>query len=186
MKFRGFHPEEVSSFLEQIREELEDLLRENAALKDQIQKADDEIGKFWGIQDQLSRALQDAHQVSEEYKIRARKEADDLLEKAEETARDIASEAHEKALQISEEITELKMLRAEFDKGIKNILSRFEAVIEGGKVPQEITALEKTESAAKSDDDMDLAAGAPLLTEDQISIIEGHRGEEGSSESEQY
>ena len=136
MKFRGFHPEEVSSFLEQIREELEDLLRENAALKERIYKADDEIQRFWEMQDLLSRIFQDAHQRSEEYKIHARRDADNLLEKAEETARDMAREAHEKAFQITEEIKELKMMRKEFDDGIRNILNRFETGITGETVFQ--------------------------------------------------
>lgn len=137
MKFRGFHPEEVSSFLEQIREELEDLLRENAALKERIHKADEEIQRFWDMQDLLSRTVQDAHQVSEEYKIHARREAESLLENAEENAGDMTRAAHEKALQLSEEIIELKMQRKEFGEGIRNIFSRFEAAMAGGADFQE-------------------------------------------------
>jgi len=188
MKFRGFHPEEVSSFLEQIREELEDLLRENATLKERIYKADDEIQRFWEMQDLLSRTVQDAHQMSEEYKIQARREADNLLEKAEETARDMARESHEKALQIREEIIALKMIRRKFDDGIRNALSRFEDVIAAGIVFQEALSFDETVPDAESGHEMKLAAAAeePLLTEDQINVIEGHRGEEGSSEGEQH
>ncbi len=188
MKFRGFHPEEVSSFLELIREELEDLLRENAALKERIYKADDEIQRFWEMQDLLSRTLQDAHQMSEEYKVHARKEADTLQEKADETVRDMVGEAHEKALQINEEIVELKMTRKQFDDGIRNILSSFEIVIAGDKVLQEVIFSHETAPAVKSDHEVQLSAEVDetLLTEDQISVIEGHGGEEGSSEAEQY
>jgi cell division initiation protein len=188
MKFRGFHPEEVSSFLEQIREELEDLLRENAALKERIHKADDEIQRFWGMQDLLSRTLQDAHQMSEEYKVHARREADNLLEKAEEAVRDMAGEAHEKVLQIKEEIVELKMAQTEFDQGVRDILRRFESVIAEGENIQEVIFSDETALAAESGHEMKLAAAAdePLITEDQISVIEGHRGEEGSSEAEQH
>ena len=188
MKFRGFHPEEVSSFLEQIREELEDLLRENAALKERIHKADNEIQRFWEKQDLLSRTLQDAHQMSEEYKINARREVDNLLEKTEETVRDMVGEAHEKALQINEEIVALKMIRKKFDDGIRNVLNRFEAVIEEGAVFQEVIFSDEPAPAAESGDEMKLAAAAaePLMTEDQISVVEGHEGEESSSEAEQY
>jgi cell division initiation protein len=188
MKFRGFHPEEVSSFLEQIREELEDLLRENAALKEQIHKADTEIQRFWDMQDLLSRTLQDAHQMSDEYKVHARREADNLLEKAEESVRDIIGEAHEKALQINEEIVELKMTRKQFDNKIRNILSCFETVIAGGKDFREAISFDKTAPVAASGHEMKLAAAAdePLITEDHISVIEGHRGEEGGSEAEQH
>ncbi|MBI5634800.1 MAG: DivIVA domain-containing protein [Nitrospirae bacterium] len=188
MKFRGFHPEEVSTFLEQIREELEDLLRENAALKEQIHKADAEIQRFWEMQDLLSRTVQDAHQISEEFKVHARREADSLLEKAEEAGRDMVKEAHDKALQINEEIIELKMMRREFDDGMRNILSRFDNVIAGGNVFREEISLHEAVSAAESGHERTSAAeaGALLLTEDQIHVIEGHQGEEGSSETEQY
>jgi len=188
MKFRGFHPEEVSSFLEQIREELEDLLRENATLKERIYKANDEIQRFWEMQDLLSRTVQDAHQVSEEYRVLARRAAEALLEKSEETVRDMVGEARERALQINEEIIELKMIRKEFDQGMRDILRRFNTVIAEGGVFQEVIFSDGAASAAESGHVMKLAAAAdePLLTEDHISVIEGHRREEGSSEGEEY
>lgn len=188
MQFRGFHPEEVSSFLEQIREELEDLLRENAALKEQIHKADTEIQRFWEMQALLSRTVQEAHQMSEEFKIHARREADSLLEKAEEAVRDMVQEALDKALQINEEIIELKMVRREFNDGMRNILSRFDNVIAGGNVFREVISLHETVPAAESgrEEKSTASAADSLLTEDQIHVIEGHQGKEGSSEAEQY
>jgi len=186
MKFRGFHPEEVSSFLEQIREELEDLLRENAALKERIHKADEEIQHFWEMQDLLSRTLQDAHQMSEEYKINARREAENLLENAEETAGDMTRASHEIALQLSEEIIELKMQRKDFGEGIRNIFSRFETVMAGGTDVQKSLSPDETALAAESGHEMKLAAAADaaLMSEAEISVIEGHRGEEGGSQAE--
>jgi DivIVA domain-containing protein len=188
MRFRGFHPEEVSSFLEQIREELEDLLRENAALKERIHRADDDVQRFWEMQNLLSRTLQDAHQISEEYRVHARREVEDLLEKAEETVRDMLGEAHERVLHINEEIAELKMRRKEFDDGIRNILSCFGSAIAGGTLFQKVISSEITAPVAESGNEMQLEAKAdePLLPEDQASMIEGYQGEEGSSEAEQY
>ncbi len=182
MKFRGFHPEEVSSFLEQIREELEDLLRENAALKEQIHRADTEIERFWEMQELLSRTLQDAHQMSEEYKVHARREVDDLLEKAEEKVRDMLGEAREKALQINEEVEELKMMRKEFDRGIRNVLSRLMTVVTEEKVFQEVICTDEAgpEMSSAAQDEEESTA------EEQISVIEGHGGEESSDEAEQY
>jgi len=187
MKFRGFHPEEVSSFLEQIREELEDLLRENAALKERIHRTDKEIQRFWEMQDLLSRTLQDAHQMSEEFKVQARREVDDLLGKAEETVRDMLGEAHEKALQVREEIGDLKMMRKEFDHGIRKVLSRLKTVIAEGKVFQEGICSDSDEGgpAAEAVPEMRSAVtDDERLFEDQISVIEGHRGEESSSDTE--
>jgi cell division initiation protein len=44
MKFRGFDVEEVYAFLEIVREEMEDLLRENANLKENIQRGQPDQG----------------------------------------------------------------------------------------------------------------------------------------------
>ncbi len=183
----GFHPEEVSSFLEQIREELEDLLRENAALKERIHKADDEMQRFWETQDLLSRTLQDAHQMSEEYKVHARREVDDLLERTEESVRDMVGEAYAKARQISEEIIELKLIRKDFDEGIRKVLSRFEEVMAGGTVLKEVIFSDEIAlaSEASSEVSVSVAADEALIPEDQISVIKGHGGEEGSSQAEQ-
>ncbi len=188
MKFRGFHPEEVSSFLEQIREELEDLLRENATLKEQIHKADAEIQRFWEMRDLLSRTVQDAHQMSEEYKIQARREVDNLIEKTEESVRDLVSEAHDNALQINEKIVDLKMNRKEFYDGMRNVLGQFIAVIEGREVLQKVLLSDEITLAVESGHKMKKAAGVdePLLSEDQINMIEGQRGEEGGSEAQQH
>lgn len=187
MKFRGFHPEEVSSFLEQIREELEDLLRENAALKEQIHKADAEIHRFWEMRDMLSRTVQDAHQMTEQCRIHARRDADALLEKAEETVRDFVGEAHNKALQLNEEIVELRMHRKEFGYGVRNILSRFETAAEGGNVFQEAQLSDEIVPAVIIDQEnkTDVETDISLLTEEQVHVIEGHKGEEGGSEAEQ-
>lgn len=46
MHLRGFDVDEVFSFLELVREELEELLRENASLKEQLARADEQLGEF--------------------------------------------------------------------------------------------------------------------------------------------
>ena len=125
MRFRGFHAEEVSSFLELIREEIEDLLRENAALKERLQLTDDESRRFWEMEDLLGRTLQEAHQMSEEYKIHARREADKLLEKAAERAEELVGRSHEQALAINEDIVELRMIRKRFHEEMREVLGRF-------------------------------------------------------------
>ena len=129
MRFRGFHTEEVSAFLELIREEIEDLLRENAALKERLQQTDEEIGRFWEMENLLGRTLQEAQQMSDEYKILARKEADRLLEKAMQHAEELVGRSHEQVLTINEEIVELRMLRRRFHAEMQDVLGRFRQIL---------------------------------------------------------
>ncbi|MCL0083907.1 DivIVA domain-containing protein, partial [Thermodesulfovibrionales bacterium] len=53
IKFRGFNVDEVYSFLEMIREDLEDILRENASLKEQLSRADEQLSKYRDIESTL-------------------------------------------------------------------------------------------------------------------------------------
>ncbi len=129
MRFRGFHAEEVSAFLEVIREEIEDLLRENAALKERLQQTDEEVRRFWEMENLLGRTLQEAHQMSDEYKILARKEADRLTEKAMQQAEELVGRSHEQVLAVNEEIVELRMMRRRFHEEMRDVLGRFRQIL---------------------------------------------------------
>ena len=125
LKFRGFHDEEVSSFLELIREEIEDLLRENATLKENIQQGDDESRRFWEIENLLNKTLLEANQMAEEYRAHGRKEAGLLLDKAEEKAGEMISLAREEARTVHAEIMALQSIRRRFRKEMRTTLERF-------------------------------------------------------------
>ena len=129
VKFRGFHTEEVSAFLELIREEIEDLLRENASLKERLQQTDDENRRFWEMEDQLSRVLQEAHQIAGEYKAHGMREADLVLKKAAERAEEIVGRSHEQVLAINEDIVELRMIRKRFHEEMQAVLGRFRSIM---------------------------------------------------------
>jgi cell division initiation protein len=129
VRFRGFHTEEVSAFLELIREEIEDLLRENASLKEQLQQTDDENRRFWQMEDQLGRILQEAHQIAEEYKVHGMRESDLVLKKAAERAEEIVGQSHEQVLAINEEIVELRMIRKRFHEEMQEVLGRFKHIL---------------------------------------------------------
>lgn len=187
MKFRGFHAEEVSSFLEQIREEIEDLLRENASLKEQIQKADAETGRFSEMQELLGKTLQDAHQMAEEYRLHARREVDQVLETAEEKTKDMVSQAKDKALQINGEIIDLKMIRKQFHEEMQTLLARFDNIIEDGSYQKQFgndrSEFFQEDSIQPGTDEF--ISEALLPEEKQIGVIECHGREERGKEPEQ-
>ena len=76
MKFRGFDVEEVYSFLEIIREEMEDLLRENANVKETVQRMENQLKEYRDMETTLRETLLTAQQMVEDYKTNARKEAE--------------------------------------------------------------------------------------------------------------
>ena len=122
MKFRGFDVEEVYAFLEVIREEMEDLLRENATLKENAQRLENQIKEYKDMETTLRETLLTAQQMVEDYKTNARKEAELVVREAELRADAVLKEAQEKVIKIHEDIVDLKGIRRHFKEEIKRLV----------------------------------------------------------------
>lgn len=133
MKFRGFDVEEVYAFLEVIREEMEELLRENASLKEAVQRAENQIREFRDMESTLRETLMTAQQMVEEYKTNARKEAELLVRESELKADSMLKEAQEKVIKIHEDIVDLKGIRRHFKEELKRLIENHLKMLEFDK-----------------------------------------------------
>ncbi|MGC2062086.1 MAG: DivIVA domain-containing protein [Thermodesulfovibrionales bacterium] len=122
IKFRGFDVEEVYAFLEVIREEMEELLRENANLKENVQRSDNHIKEYKDMEATLRETLITAQQMVEDYKSNARKEAELLIREAELKADSLIKDAQEKVIKIHEDIVDLKGVRRHFKEELKRLI----------------------------------------------------------------
>ncbi len=122
MKIRGFDVEEVYAFLEVIREEMEDLLRENASLKESVQRLENQLKEHRDMETTLRETLMTAQQMVEDYKTNARKEAELVVKEAELRSDSILKEAQEKVIKIHEDIVDLKGIRRHFKEEIKRLV----------------------------------------------------------------
>jgi cell division initiation protein len=137
MKFRGFDVEEVYAFLEVIREEMEDLLRENANLKENIQRLETQIKEYRDMETTLRETLLTAQQMVEDYKTNARKEAELVVKEAELKSDAVLREAQEKVIKIHEDIVDLKGIRRHFKEEIKRLVEGHLKMIEFDKEREE-------------------------------------------------
>ena len=133
IKFRGFDVEEVGTFLELIREELEELLRENATLKDQLNRADEQVFQYRKMESTLRETLMVAQQMVEEYKANAKMEAELIKKEAELEAENIIKKAQEKVIKIHEDIVDLKGIRRHFKEEIKRLIENHVRMLEFDK-----------------------------------------------------
>lgn len=133
MKFRGFDVEEVYAFLEVIREEMEELLRENASLKEAVQRAESQIREFKDMESTLRETLITAQNMVEDYKTNARKEAELLVREAEIRTEAMLKEAQEKVIKIHEDIVDLKGIRRHFKEELKRLIEGHLKMIEFDK-----------------------------------------------------
>jgi cell division initiation protein len=133
MKLRGFDVEEVYAFLEVIREEMEDLLRENANLKENVQRLDNQMKEYRDMETTLRETLLTAQQMVEDYKMNARKEAELVVKEAELRAESLLKEAQEKVIKIHEDIVDLKGIRRHFKEEVKRLVESHLRMLEFDK-----------------------------------------------------
>jgi len=133
MKLRGFDVEEVYAFLEVIREEMEDLLRENANLKESIQRLDNQMKEYRDMETTLRETLLTAQQMVEDYKMNARKEAELVVKEAELRSDTLLKEAQEKVIKIHEDIVDLKGIRRHFKEEVKRLVESHLRMLEFDK-----------------------------------------------------
>ena len=120
--FRGCDPDEVHRFLDLVSRELEELIRENAGLKEDLKRRDAQIVEFRAHEAQLREALVSAGRMSDEMRASARKEAEVVVAEAEVRAGRIEADARERNALLAAEIHELKRQRARLLGEVRAIL----------------------------------------------------------------
>ena len=153
IKFRGFDVEEVYAFLEVIREEMEDIMRENASLKEQGHRAETQLQEFRDMENTLRETLMTAQQMVEDYKTNARKEAELIVREAELRADSLVKEAQERVLKIHEDIVDLKGIRRHFKEELKRLIESHLRMLEFDEVreTEEEMPSEASESEVQGD-----------------------------------
>ncbi len=120
--FRGCDPEEVHRFLDLVSREMEELLRENNGLKEEIRRKEAQIAEFREHEAQLREALVSAGRMTEEIKDSARKEAELVAAEAQLKAQRIVLDAQERSVALNGEIGDLRRQKARLVVEIRSIL----------------------------------------------------------------
>ena len=89
VKFRGFDPREVDTFLEMVADELEDMVRENDRLKEQQKKLEMQIEELGANEGGVRKTLLAAQTLREDISANAKKEAELIIRDARSTANEI-------------------------------------------------------------------------------------------------
>jgi cell division initiation protein len=130
VRFRGFDVREVDSFLEQIVDEFETMIRENADRQREIQRLRGEIQEHRDREEALKDAMVNAQKTLDTMKINAEKEAELIVAEAEVKAEKILSNAHNRLTQIHEDIAELKRQRMQLEVELETVLETHRRLLE--------------------------------------------------------
>jgi len=128
--FRGFDVQEVDTFLEDVAEDYEALLKENALLKEQLQALED---RTRGLEDR-ERVLQETlimtQRLTEEMKEGARREAALIVREADLQGEKQMEAARSEEAVIRNEINVLKRTRLQLGEDLRSTLQMYQRLIE--------------------------------------------------------
>lgn len=130
IKSKGFDKEEVTGFLGQVAEILENEILEKDRLRKEIEKLKKSLSKFEKREDILRDTLIAAQKFSDEIKSNARKESELVVKEAEMKGDEIINSAISRQRDLKEEIRNLKFKRQEIENDIINMLNSLKELIQ--------------------------------------------------------
>lgn len=108
----GYEPDEVREFLDLVRESLEEVLREQQRLREELARRDAEVAELRGGEGDLKSTLLLAKRMSEDLKDSARREADVLVGEARLEAERILMAITEERRELQAELLRISAARA--------------------------------------------------------------------------
>jgi len=119
---KGFDPDEVRAFLEETRETLEALLKENQGQKISLAVHEKEVAKLRANEDEIKETLLVARKLTEDMSSQARREADLILGEARLEAQRVLTQAHDEHRDLLQEVVQLQGQRFQLIAGIRGVL----------------------------------------------------------------
>lgn len=120
---RGYDPEEVDEFLDQIVEDYEELFKENSLLKEKINAMNEKIEHYSKIESTIQNTLLLAQNAAEQAKVSSQKEADIVIKHANDSAKKILDKAHTDVVSITQEYDRLKQEFVKFTAKFRNFIT---------------------------------------------------------------
>jgi len=127
---RGFDPQEVDAFLEEVADDLEELVRENALLKEQLVSLEERAKGVEAREKTLHETLVTTQKIAEEFKENARREAELVLREAHLRAEKYMQDSRDEHGKLSGEITALKRHRRQLSGELLQIISTYRRLVE--------------------------------------------------------
>jgi cell division initiation protein len=134
--FRGLDAHEVDAFLEDVAEDYEALLKENALLKEQLSALEERSRGLTERERALQETLLTTQKLAEEIKDNARREGQLIVREAELRGEKILEEVRAEEARLRSEIHALKRTRQQLLEELRATLERYQRLVasdlEGG------------------------------------------------------
>ncbi len=154
---RGFDPDAVRQFLEEVRESLEEVLEKNQQLKDLVLARDEEIATLRESELGIKDTLLLARQLAADVRRAAHKEADVIVGEARLEAEQILATAHDEHRRTMEQIMRLRAIRQHYFANMRalvdsqaKVLTEIEAQSNALALPVQADGIESLEPPAET------------------------------------
>ncbi len=128
---RGYKEDEVDEFLDQVMVDYEKLYKENAELKDKVERVNQQIEQFKNIENTLKNTLVVAQNAAEEVRANASKQAELIVKESENRSKEMISKANRDVEKVREQYEEIKKNMQIFKTRYKTLLqSQIDAVLD--------------------------------------------------------
>lgn len=163
---RGYNEEEVDIFLDEVSEEFSQLFKENIELKESLEKLEEKMKQYEGLEQAIQKTLLTAEKSAEEIRSNARKEAEIIIREASLRSREIVASAYRECQQIHIGYANLKQKTQEFSVNFKSMLTAFLEMI--GKLE---SMLEKAPEVPLIEKAKEVVEASPPLTEEMLEEL---------------
>lgn len=129
VRFRGFDRQEVDAFLADMAEDYEQLVKENALLKEQLAALEERFREIEKREKLIQDTLLTTQRLAEEMKESAKREANVLVREAELQGDKLLEEARAEEAKIKSEILGLKRTRRQLAEGLRLTLDMYQRLV---------------------------------------------------------
>ena len=127
--FRGFDVQEVDAFLEEVANDYEQLVKENAILKEQLAGLEERARGDADREKMLQDTLVTTQRMAEELKENGRREAQLIVREAELQADKLLEEARAEEAKINNQILALKRARRQLAEALRGTFEMYQRMI---------------------------------------------------------
>jgi cell division initiation protein len=138
-RLRGYDRPATDALLTRIAESFEDVWRERADLRDELERLEGELARFRELEVLLRNTLVSAERSADDLRAQAHREADVILDEARIKARELGGGAESERERVRADIRRLKtveaQMRAEYRAFLVTALDRLESETQEREAP---------------------------------------------------
>lgn len=129
-KVMGLDADEVTDFMRDIADQMEELVRERNALKEALRQKDLQVMEYKERDEMLKATLQTATKMSEQIRIDAEREAKLITGDAQQKAELILRDSRDSLKKVYQEISDIKRLRMQFEVNMRSLCQAHIAMVD--------------------------------------------------------